>query len=306
MAMRQRLSPKQVARAIGVSESSLKRWCDRGLIPFEKTAGGHRRMVMSDVVTFLRSGGYKVVEPDALQLPATVGCSGWSLTQALDRFVAALVTGNEDLCRRIVMDLFLAGRGMAVICDGIIAEGFQRVGEMWSCGEVEVYEERRACEITARMVHELRSFLEPPEGSAPIALGATLDGDPYTLAVSMAELVLRESGFRAQSLGHMLPFATLHTAIVEQRPRLLWLSVSAIRDVDGFTAELNRLFQCAVEHGAALVLGGRALNEELRRRLSYSAYCDTFQHLQSFARTLTAQPTSRDETALPRSTAASE
>jgi predicted site-specific integrase-resolvase len=27
------LTPKQVARAIGVSESSLKRWCDKGVLP---------------------------------------------------------------------------------------------------------------------------------------------------------------------------------------------------------------------------------------------------------------------------------
>jgi excisionase family DNA binding protein len=287
--MRERLSPKQVARAIGVSESSLKRWCDRGLIPFERTAGGHRRMVMTDVVSFLRSGGYKVVQPDLLSLPATSGQTEWTLDQARERFLSALVEGQEEACRRIVVDLFLSGHSPATIGDQVIAEGFRRVGNLWECGDLEVYEERRGCELCLRIVHELRGLQEPPADDAPVALGATVDGDPYTLAVSLAEVVLREAGYRATSLGHMLPFSTLHVALAEQRPQLMWLSVSSIRDEAKFADEVNRLYDACLAAGAALVLGGRALTEEVRRQLRYSAYCDTFLHLKSCAETLLTQ-----------------
>ena len=34
------LSPKQLALASGISESTVKRWCDRGLLPFVRTPGG--------------------------------------------------------------------------------------------------------------------------------------------------------------------------------------------------------------------------------------------------------------------------
>ena len=43
-------------------------------------------------------------------------------------------------------------------------------------------------------------------------MGGTLDGDPYTLAACMSELVLRDCGWRASSLGNMLPFETLRSA----------------------------------------------------------------------------------------------
>jgi len=40
--MRQ-LSPRELAEALGVSESSLKRWVDAGKIAASRTEGGHRR-----------------------------------------------------------------------------------------------------------------------------------------------------------------------------------------------------------------------------------------------------------------------
>jgi excisionase family DNA binding protein len=41
------VTPKQVAQAINVSESSLKRWCDQGLLTAIRTAGGHRRLALA-------------------------------------------------------------------------------------------------------------------------------------------------------------------------------------------------------------------------------------------------------------------
>ena len=63
------VSPKQVARAIGVSESSLKRWCDQGLIKTVRTAGGHRKMDIAEVLRYVREQDHKLVSPEILGLP---------------------------------------------------------------------------------------------------------------------------------------------------------------------------------------------------------------------------------------------
>ena len=65
------LTPKDLADALGVSESSLKRWCDRGLIPMVRTAGGHRKLPISGVLSFLRETQHELVSPELLGLPAT-------------------------------------------------------------------------------------------------------------------------------------------------------------------------------------------------------------------------------------------
>lgn len=67
--MRDRLTPNQVANAFGVSEASVKRWCDKGLMPTYRTAGGHRRLPVAGVVDFLRKRGLELVNPEVLGLP---------------------------------------------------------------------------------------------------------------------------------------------------------------------------------------------------------------------------------------------
>ncbi|MEC7557418.1 MAG: helix-turn-helix domain-containing protein [Planctomycetota bacterium] len=278
------LSPKQVARAIGVSESSLKRWCDQGKIQFEKTAGGHRRLRLNSVMTFIRDGGYELRDPGVVGLPATTGQTQWAIDRARARFGDALVSGDERMCQQVAFDLYLAGHSISVICDQLLAAAFHDVGDKWDCGDVEVYHERRGCEVAMRLIHRFSEVIPHPDSQLPRAIGGTLDGDPYTLAVGMAELVLRDTGWNAQSLGNMLPFKTVRSAVQAIQPRLVWLGVSVVRDEDRFVEEMNELFAVTESFGAVLVIGGPVLNKTLRRRIRYSTHCDSMQHLEDFSR----------------------
>ena len=285
---KQLLSPRQVARAIGISESSLKRWCDRGIIPSIRTAGGHRRLRVSSVIQFVRSSGCKLVEPDVLGLPATAGRAQVTVRSATVALLETLLAGDESTSRRIFLDLYLAGQSLSVICDEVIAPLFYQIGALWSRGDVQIYQERRSCEICLRLLYELRSALPPLGDDAPSALGASLEGDHYLLPTSMAGLVLRERGWSAISLGNSLPAKAIQAAIEEHRPKLIWLAVSHIADRNAFTSSVSLLYQAALRNGAALVMGGRALSGELRKQLKYSAFCDTMQHLEMFAASIRA------------------
>ena len=172
-----------------------------------------------------------------------------------------------------------------MICDEVFAAAFQQIGDRWAHGRAEVYQERRASEITLRVLHELRSLLPPPPAEAPIAIGGAATGDHYNMGTTMAELVLRDNKWNASSLGDNLPFATIAAAISDQRPKLFWLSCSHIADPAAFLSGYHELHE---EFGTdtAFVVGGYSLTEELRRQMRYSAHCDNMQHLEGFAQTL--------------------
>jgi excisionase family DNA binding protein len=281
------VTPKQVAQAIGVSESSLKRWCDQGILPSIKTAGGHRRLPVNGVLSYLRATGHPLIDPEALGLPpATTGGAQRKLDVERGRLLNALIEGDETLCTQIMLNLYLADFPLSTICDDVLASAFHEIGERWGCGSVAVYQERRSCELCHRLLHELRRALPEIVPQAPVAIGGTLDGDPYTLASAMVELVLRDIGWRAYSLGNMLPFQTLRAALCDTAPKLFWLSIAAIRNEEEFYTEYQKLYELSQQQGVAIVIGGKALTSEVLSRIPFTAHCRSFNDLAETARKL--------------------
>ncbi len=283
--MRELLTPKQVARAIDVSESSIKRWCDKGVIATQYTVGGHRRISLAGLLDFLKKGKHQLVCPAALGLPATSGHTARVVARGRSQMTEALLAGDERRCLQIAIDLHLAEHSVSVICDDTIAAAMRDIGEGWACGDLEVYQERRSCEIALRVLHELRSLLPAVPAGAPVAIGGTAANDQYALGTSMAEVVLRNAQWNALSLGGNLPFATLAAAIQAQQPKLFWLSCSHMEDPTAFLDGYDKLYE---EFGGtiAFVVGGQALDEPVRQQMKYAAYCESMQHLDGFARTM--------------------
>lgn len=282
--MKTHVSPRQLADALGVSESSVKRWSDQGLFPVERTAGGHRRLPVEGVIQFLRGSDLSLVRPELLGLPGDAGAEVGIGPE--HRLVQALAEGDEATVRAAVLRLYLEGMPAAEVCDQHLAAAFHELGERWQHGRLEVYEERRGVEICQRVLHELRQAVPAAPEGAPRAAGGTLEGDWYGLPTAMVEIALREVGWNARSLGSSHPVETLEAALREEEPRLFWLSVSWWGDADALAASVERLHRAATATGTALVLGGRALDADLRGRLRCSAFCDDLVQLQSLATAL--------------------
>ena len=281
------ISPKQVALSIGVSESSLKRWCDQGRIPATKTLGGHRRINRADVLEFVRGNKQNFVKREVLGLPPASGQSNPTIESSRDNFVEALLSGNEERVEQIFFDLYLNSHPLHAIFDRLIAESFQKIGELWECEDTEIYQERRSCEICQRLFYRIRQLIPAPD-SKRVAIGGTLSGDVYTLPTQMVELVLRRQGYAATALGNSIPGHSYIKAVEELNPQVVWISVSFVPDRDHFVGEFNRLAECCEQNQAALVVGGGALTSELRRKIKFSSYCDTMEQLKMFVNTLPA------------------
>lgn len=278
------LSPKLAAQVLGVSESSLKRWVDQGVVAAVKTAGGHRRLEAATLVEYARRSGRQIVMPE---LPGLGLHGGDALSQ--DDSVAAiqdaLLRGDERGSQFLARACLTSGISMAEFGDRFISSAFRGIGEHWSHGTTEIYEERRACNICQGVFQDLSTLFSSPATTAPIAIGAAAEGDPYTLATSLVSMVLHQNGWRAQSLGSNLPWFTLAKAVRDLKPRLFWLSVSTIADHDSFVRNYREFFD-TVGTQTAVVIGGRAWTGELRDRIRFGTHCDHLRHLEVFAATL--------------------
>ena len=287
--MNRLLSPKQVAQAIGASESSMKRWCDQGLLETVKTAGGHRRIPLHEVLKFVREQNHEVIEPLLLGLPATEDRKARRFPECAIRFTDALLDDNETACRTIVFDLFLAGHPISQIFDDVVAVALRAIGEKWECHKAEIYQERCACQIVVRVLHELLAK-QPPPDTQRLALGATIEGDHYTLPVTMSKVVLRAAGWDARLLGTSIPLSSMALAIEKKGPQLFWLSVSYIPDEAVFLLGFRRLMDAAAAAQTSVVVGGRVLTAELKFQLHGSILCESMRQLEADSQALLSRP----------------
>lgn len=276
------LSPKSAARSLGVSESSVKRWCDQGLIESTRTAGGHRKITTAEIVHFAQQHGSLLASPDQLELALSHPRLASPSADSAIEFAGQLLTGDALTVRGTLITRFLNKEPLGVLFDELVTQAFRIIGERWSCSSADVYQERRGCQIILSLFADLKQYLRPGL-PGQLAIGATTSDDQYELPSAMAELVLREQQFQTQNLGMGIPFHSLSTAVNDLRPRLFWLSVSHIADEATFVQGFKELSSACSAQGTVLVVGGRALNATLRPRLVYSAYCDTMQQLATLA-----------------------
>ncbi len=245
-----------------------------------RTEGGHRRLNPADVVAFIRKSDRHLAEPELLGLPVGTPQKSKFTEETIDRLTQALIEGKDEICRRLIFDLYLGNERLGRIFDEMIASSFSQIGQKWRNGNLDIYQERRAGEICEGILIELRSFLPIPDEKSPYAIGATPSGDNYRIANRMAELILRELGWNAVSLGTSLPFSTIEKAIQRYDPKLLWLSVSSISDNNKFLTEYQQMRDSAGQD-VAIILGGNALTESVREAIQCTAYCEHMQDLES-------------------------
>ncbi len=289
------LTTRQAARALGVSEASLKRWCDQGLLPAVRTPGGHRRLPTNGVIQFVRAQKMDVVRPSILGLPTTHALLQQASSDLHERLQQAFDIGREQEIRSIIFGLYLAGESAVDILDRYITPVFHQIGNQFASGTTAIYEERRAVELALRELHRLCATLPAPDANAPRAIGGTLAGDLYMLPTMMVETVLREAGWRAQSYGCGHPVHTLVQACTDVQPDLLWLSVSHVESTAQFLNDYGGLAQHARELGIQVLVGGRALTSEMRARMSYFGYAEDMRELVRLAAKIYAPARSPDQ-----------
>jgi excisionase family DNA binding protein len=257
--MHSQLSPKDLALVIGVSESSLKRWVDEGRLVAARTVGGHRRIAIHEAIRFIRETGASVVRPDLLGMaeltesPVSMVTTGAGESALL----AALQSGNAEQARGLIIAQCLTTRSVASVADGPITYAMHRIGELWRHSEHGVTIEHRAVTICAEALHQVRTMLPPPPEGAPVAVGGSLESDPYMLPTLIAATCFMEIGVRDINLGADTPVGVILDAARQNRAQFVWLSVSSVGDSVDLVKRISELADGTVEIGASLMVGGR-------------------------------------------------
>lgn len=245
------LSTRDLAEALGVSESSLKRWVDAGKIAASRTEGGHRRIALTEAMRFIRHRQTPLARPELLDLPEVAVAR----SRGADRLVTHLLVGDDIAARGWLVERYLAGASIAELADGPIRDAMTALGELWRHDPTGVAVEHRGTDACLQAVAQLRGMIPPPPASAPLALGGAPAGDPYLLPAQLAAMVALEAGMRVANLGPDTPATAFEHAALRDRPRLVWISVST--PLEPARARPLARWLAALPPAVAIVIGGR-------------------------------------------------
>ena len=193
-----------------------------------------------------------------------------------------LSAGDASSCSGVLQAMEESGESVASRCEAI-ASAFHLIGEVWESGDVAVYREHVASQIGQRLIHEMLANLDFAPSDAPVAVGCAPEKDPYVLPTTMVELVLRDLGWQASSLGAGLPLDQLRLAIDHYQPKIAWVSVSYTESPADAQRALAELQTHCRERSTHLVCGGRALPGEIRATTGL-ACLENLPQLVEFAR----------------------
>jgi MerR family transcriptional regulator, light-induced transcriptional regulator len=279
------LSTAQVSQALGVGVSTVKRWVDEGVLPAHRTAGGHRKLLLADVIRLTRERKLPQVELTKLLLPKRP--QDVSPNQFRNRMIQAVRIPDLDMIPTILRGAYESGLTIETLADEIICPAMKLVGDEWAMGKIDVTHEHQVTQTFVATLYELRSILRRnAETDRPVALGGSPENDHTILGTLLAKLTLLDSGWNALNLGPHTPVGAFKSAIDTYSPKLLWMSVSYVADTDQFIRDFQELYQYAKEREIPVAVGGRGLEESIRTRIHYTSYGDGLTQLAAFAQTL--------------------
>ncbi len=236
----QTLTTTQAARLAVVAPSTIKRWADRDMLPFSRTAGGHRRFERREVARLLRrpfTGSMSDEDP------------------RIRRWLRCLL----DARRHEVDSLLLETRARLGDWCGVgdeVALALVELGRRWELGQVSIAEEHVAADCLSRSLARIGDALPAREGGSRCLL-ACASGDEHTLGLSLAELCLRERGWTAVWLGRHTPLSEVLRLVRGDEVEMVALAASGARHHAKALARIAAEAREACElHGVDLVLGG--------------------------------------------------
>ena len=279
------LTTKAVAKLLRVSEATVKRWADGGLLQSDKTVGGHRRFSLNAVAHLRRELG---IGPGA-ETPSrqTAQKRGSVTLPSTAQFAETLLRADEKEAGAVLVQAYLTGAALTTLFDETITGAMHHIGELWFKGSITVADEHLATRVVFSALQTLSAVMMPSQPVGLKAICCGIEGDLHELPVQLARIILESEGWDVQSLGPNTPLFALSEMVARQRPQLVCISARSISDLDRATAEYSQLRKITGKLGVSVVIGGEGFRDPvLRERFPSEFYAGNFSGFSKFIRAL--------------------
>ena len=242
------LSSRQTAILLDTHESSVKRWCNAGVLACSTTDGGHRRIDLQDAVDFaVHSGLGRDIISVAESAETVVGGilalrRGRVQPSLRDQVSQWLLDASSQ---RVTAVFRLAGAfdvPLSLLYDRLVADVLQSVGDSWATGAFTVGEEHRVSESLLDVLYGIQAALESrlPVQAPQVILG-TMKGEEHVSGAMMIRTLLTESGVSVSYLGRNVPSEDYLLFQQKYAAPLVCLSATMFRAPEEVVAAVNEI-----------------------------------------------------------------
>lgn len=282
------LTTREVARLCRVSNATVKRWENAGLLHSERTSGGHRRFRAEEVARFQCEQG--------LGLKHSHGDE--SVTKAVNRrrvkinnngsaFLNSLEGGCEESAASLLINDYLNNRPLTEIFDETICPALCRIGDLWFNGEISVTQEHLATRIALNAIYKLRNTLPVKNISGKLAICCAFEGDFHDIPTHLAQITLENEGWDVMNFGANTPLYCLFEEVRTHSPAVVCIAATIISDMERLSRDYENFYTQIEKLKVPVLLGGKMFEDEsVRRRFPADFYARNFADVLTFTRSL--------------------
>ncbi len=300
------LTTKQAAQLIHVHESSVKRWCREGLLPFDVTDGGHRRIELKDLLDFAET---RKLECSMSNFPDDFREVWRGLRSAQSkknydilckRAYSWLTNPQDDLFAPLIRFCLEQNLPFDELFDEVIAKSLRRMGKAWRENELNIGQEHYGTESVRDVMHEIRLNQEKEatglnghqnDNSRRLAIIGCNAGNLHDLGAFAIRIILEKQGWETIYLGSNVPandFGLLQARYNAQLVCISFVSESIMSESERFVDLLARFYD--PNHPYHLAIGSHAFPLDATDRLRRAPFLgvNTYKSTLSFNQWLDA------------------
>ena len=283
------LTTQEVARLCRVSDATVKRWEDAGLLKSERTSGGHRRFRVEEIVRFQREQGLGLKQchgDESVTMAAVRRRGDRHLSES--ECLQALLSGCEEAAVNMFINAYLKGKSLTEIFDSLICPAMRQIGELWLTGEISITQEHLATRAAVSALHKLRHIIPVPRMTDKLAMCCAVEGDFHELPTHLAQMTIENEGWEVMNFGANTPLYSLAEEVLRNLPAMICISATVISDIDRLSRDYRMFTDQICKLKIPILVGGKVFkDEQIRHRFPAHIYAQSFAETAEFTRKLT-------------------